>query len=200
MLSPLHWRNWDWEGIDQFSQLLLQSFVRSLRKINTKRRILEAECNMSPVMHPAWRKHDAQRDTQREYYRKCFRETFSLSNGFIQRMKTIITLLLVLVTWFFLEEDKHEGIKIKPFVFFLKKTGIFYLKWDSVLIYTFCVCVKSLFQSFECFFQHGGWERGGVVEILTVFNSERKPQKKVSRFLHLPCHFRHPPSLTPSHF
>lgn len=32
-------------------------------------------------------------------------------------MKTVITLLLVLVTWFFLEEDKHEWVKIKLFSF-----------------------------------------------------------------------------------
>lgn len=156
MLSPLHWRNWHWEGIDQFSQLLLQSFVRSLRKINTKRRILEAECNISPVMHPAWRKHDAQRDTQREYYRKCFRETFSLSRGFIQWMKTIITLLLVLVTWFFLEEDKHEGIKIKPFVFFWRKLE--FSIWSEILSwYTHFLCVFSLYsRALSASFNMGG--------------------------------------------
>lgn len=153
---------------------------------------------MTPVMHPAWRKHDAQRDTQREYYRKCFRETFSLSNGFIQRMKTIITLLLVLVTWFFLEEDKHEGIKIKPFVFFWRKLE--FSIWNEILSwYTLFVYVLSLYsRALSTSFNMGGGS--GVVEILTVFNSERKPEKKVSRFLHLPCHFSHPPSLTPSHF
>lgn len=66
---------------------------------------------------------------------------FSLTRGFKQWMKT--TTLVVLVTWFFLEENKHKWVKIKPFCF--EKSWIFHLKWDFILLSTFFlfVCVKS---------------------------------------------------------
>lgn len=55
---------------------------------------------MSPVLHPAQRKHDEHRDAQREHQEKYFREIFSLTKGFKQGINT--TTLVIL------EENKHK--------------------------------------------------------------------------------------------
>lgn len=89
-------------------------------------------------------------------------------------MKTIIALLLVLVTWFFLEEDKHEQVKIKPFCLAEENLNFlfeirFYLDIDGVFL------VLSLYsRAMSASFNVGKKKK----KILAVFSSARKPEKK----------------------
>lgn len=114
---------------------------------------------------------------------------FSLTRGFKRWMKT--TTLVVLVTWFFLEENKHKWVKIKPFCF--EKSWILHLKWDFILLYTFFfLFVLSL----EPWILHSTGKN--KEEVLTVFSSARKPEKSsLICLIFLAISVIHP---TPSHF
>lgn len=112
MLSPLYWRNWDWEGVDQFSQLLLQSFVKSLRKNqNTK----EGFQKQSVAWAQSCLLHE-ETMTHREVFREntkgnvsgtCFHWAMVLYSGWKQSSHSYWCLWLSS----FLEEDKHEWVK-----------------------------------------------------------------------------------------
>lgn len=94
-------------------------------------------------------------------------------------MKTIIALLLVLVTWFFLEEDKHEQVKIKPFCLAEENLNFlfeirFYLDIDGVFL------VLSLYSRAMSASFNVEKKKKKSLQFLVQQGSQKK---KVSRFL-----------------